>query len=263
MNRTFNLGKIFGIQFRLHFTWFIIFILLTGILVYPNLSSLSYWIIGVSTSLLFFASVVLHELAHCLVGRANGIPTVSITLFIFGGISQMTGEVMRPGTELRIAIAGPASSLLLSGIFGLLWLLIKDINTPISAMASWLAIMNLILAIFNLIPGFPLDGGRVLRSVLWHITGDFIRSSRIASKVGQGVGYLLILTGIIIVILRPLDFSWFDGIWIALIGWFLEGTASASYNQIRQQKAESNFSIIDITSPDITITPPSSTTEGT
>jgi len=254
MGKTFNLGKLFGIQFRLHFTWFIIFILVTFALVYPNYTRWLYWVIGIVTSLLFFASVVAHELAHSLVGRANGIPIVSITLFIFGGVAQMTKEAPRPGAELKMAVAGPICSLLIGGFFGL-FLLIPIIPEPIAMMISWLAIMNGILAAFNLIPGFPLDGGRVLRSVLWFVTGSYSRSSRIATRVGQGFGYLLILGGILIIFLHPFDLTWFDGIWIAFIGWFLESAASASYRQIRWQEALSTMPAAEAVTPDYPVVP--------
>lgn len=239
MNKTFNLGKLFGIRFRLHFTWFIIFFLVTGLLVYPNYTQWTYWVTGIIASLLFFASVVAHELAHSLVGRANGIPISTITLFIFGGVAHMTREATRPSAELKMAVAGPACSLLIGGFFGL-FLLIPGIPEPISMMIFWLAVMNGILAVFNLIPGFPLDGGRVFRSVLWSVTGNYGRSSRIATRVGQGFGYLLSLCGILIIILRPFNMTWFDGVWIVFIGWFLAGAASASYRQVLRQEAISN-----------------------
>jgi Zn-dependent protease len=239
MGKTFSLGRLFGIDFRLHFTWFIIFILVTVSLVSPNYSQWYYWVIGIVTSLVFFASVVAHELAHSLVGRANGIPIVSITLFIFGGIAQMTKEATRPGAELKMAVAGPICSLIIGGFFGLL-LLVPQIPEPVAVVIYWLAIMNGILAAFNLIPGFPLDGGRVFRSVLWSVSGSYIRASRIATRVGQGIGYLFILGGILVMFLHPFHLTWFDGVWIALIGFFLASAALASYRQIRWQEAFSS-----------------------
>jgi len=258
MGAVFNLGKLFGIQFRLHFSWFIIFILVTVSLVYPDYSEWLYWIIGIVTSLLFFASVVAHELAHSLVGRANGIPIQSITLFIFGGVAQMTREATRPSAELKMAVAGPTCSLVISGLFGLL-LLIPEIPEPVAVMISWLAIMNGILAAFNLIPGFPLDGGRVFRSLLWRFTGSYSHSTRIATRVGQGIGYSFILGGIsitLITLLRPFGLSWFDGLWIAFIGWFLESAASASYRQLRWQEALSGFTASEVKPPDYPAVPP-------
>ncbi len=180
MDSAFNLGKIFGIQFRLHYTWFIIFVLVSVSLswqyfpfAYPGWALWTYWVTGIVTSLLFFASVVTHELAHSLVGRANDIPVRSITLFIFGGVAQMTREAAHYGAEFKMAAAGPLSSLIIGGFFFLVSWLVQDISEPIAAMTSWLALVNVILAAFNLIPGFPLDGGRVFRSLLWRFSGDY------------------------------------------------------------------------------------------
>ncbi len=256
MGKTFNVGKLFGIQFRLHFTWFIIFALVIVLLVYPNYGQWFYWVIGVITSLLFFASVVAHELAHSLVGRANGIPIVSITLFIFGGVAQMAREATRSGAELKMAVAGPICSLVIGSLFGLLWLVMPNITEPIALMILWLAVMNGVLAAFNLIPGFPLDGGRVFRALLWHFTGSYSRSTRIATRVGQGIGYLFILGGISIIFLHPFGLSWFDGIWIAFIGWFLESAAAASYRQIQWQGVSHDLTTSQATPPDWPAAPP-------
>ena len=236
MGKALNLGKLFGIQFQLHFTWFIIFILVTVSLVYPNYSRWLYWTMGITTSLLFFSSLLAHELAHSLVGRANGIPIASITLFIFGGVAHMTNEATRPGAELKMAAAGPICSLAIGGLFGLL-LFIPNITESIAMMIRWLAFMNGAVAVFNLIPGFPLDGGRVFRALLWRFTGSFSRSTQIATRVGQGIGYLFVLGGISTIFLHPFGLSWFEGIWIVFIGWFLANAASVSYRQLRWQRA--------------------------
>lgn len=260
MGNAFNLSKLFGIQFRLHYTWFIIFILVTVSLswhyfpiVYPDWIGLIHWVIGILTSLLFFASVVIHELAHSLVARINGIPVKSITLFIFGGIAQIAREATRPSAEFKIAAAGPACSLLLAGLFSLLWLFSRDVTEPIAAMAFWLAKINVILAAFNLIPGFPLDGGRVFRSLLWHFTDDYKRSTLVAVRLGQGVGYLFILGGILIIFLLP--HQWFSGLWLAFIGWFLESAASASYRQAQWRAALHGFSASQVMTSDYPVVP--------
>ncbi|MDO8687711.1 MAG: site-2 protease family protein [Dehalococcoidales bacterium] len=250
MGMAFNSGKLFGIQFRIHFTWFIIFILVTLSLVNPNYSRWSYWAIGIITSLLFFASVLAHELAHSLVGRANGVPIVSITLFIFGGIAQMSKEAEQPGAELKMAAAGPICSLVIGSVFGLLWWVIPNIAEPVANMILWLALMNVALAVFNLIPGFPLDGGRVFRSIMWHITGSYRLSTQIATRIGQGVGYLIILWGIAIIFLQPSPSNWFHGIWIAFIGGFLVSSASTSYRQLRQPEPPQGANASEMTPPD-------------
>ena len=260
MGNAFNLGKVFGIQFRLHYTWFIIFILVTVSLswhyfpiVYTDWTGLIYWVIGILTSLLFFASVVAHELAHSLVARINDIPVKSITLFIFGGIAHIAREAARPGAEFKMAAAGPACSLVLAGLFSLLWLFSRGVTEPIAAMAFWLARINVILAAFNLIPGFPLDGGRVFRSLLWHFTGDYKRATLIAVRVGQGVGYLFILGGILIMFLFPQQ--WFSGLWLAFIGWFLGNAASASYRQAQWRVALHGFSASQVMTSDCPVVP--------
>ena len=267
MGSAFNLGRIFDIQFRLHYTWFIIFLLITFSLswqvfpaLYPGWTVLTYWIIGIVTSLLFFASVVAHELAHSLVARFYGIPVKGITLFIFGGVAQMAREAARPGVELKMAAAGPACSLVIGGLFALLWLSTQGVIEPIAALAFWLAQINVVLAVFNLIPGFPLDGGRVFRSLLWRFTGNYRRSTQIAVRVGQGVGYLFILLGILVILLRPFGLGWFSGLWLAFIGWFLENAASSSYRQVKWRDTLHGFSASQVmtsvyptVSPNITV----------
>jgi len=267
MGAAFNLGRIFGIQFRLHYTWFIIFVLVTVSLswqlfpvLYPGQPGLTYWLVGIATSLLFFASVVTHELAHSLVARFYGIPVSSITLFVFGGVAQITKEAARPGVEFKMAAAGPVCSLLIGGLFGLLWFFTRGVIEPVAALAFWLAQINVVLAIFNLIPGFPLDGGRVFRSLIWRLTGNYWRSTKIAVRVGQGVGYLFILVGVLVAFLRPFGMDWFSGLWLAFIGWFLGNAASASYRQVKWRDGLRGFSVSQVMTsayptvpPDITV----------
>ncbi len=155
-----------------------------------------------------------------------------------------------------MAAAGPMCSLVIGGLFGLLWLFLPNVTEPIGITISWLAAMNVALAVFNLIPGFPLDGGRVFRSLLWRFTGSFSRSTRIATRVGQGIGYLFILGGISIIFLHPFDLSWFHGIWIVFVGWFLESAASASYRQVRWQEALHEFAASPAVTTDHPVVPP-------
>jgi Zn-dependent protease len=273
----FNLGKIFGIQVRLHYTWFIIFFLVTFSLVHPNWSQPLSWVIGIITSLLFFASVLAHELAHSLVGRANGIPVKSITLFIFGGVAQMGKEATKASAELKMAAAGPACSLAIGVLFGTVWFFIQSATgsignlslfwqsvfglaeTPVAEMAkglAWLAFVNGLLAIFNLIPGFPLDGGRVFRSILWRFSGDYKRSTQIATRLGQGVAYAFILGGILIMFLLG---DWLSGLWLVLIGWFLQGTASMSYRQAQWREALHGLTASQLMTADYITVPPNIT----
>ncbi|MBN1438971.1 MAG: site-2 protease family protein [Anaerolineales bacterium] len=228
MKSQIGFGRIFGIPIRIHWTWFFIFGLVTLSLAqgyfpseYPDLPSGAYWLLGALTSLLFFGSVLLHELGHSLVAVRNRIPVRDITLFIFGGMAQIEREPKSPGAEFRIAVAGPLTSLGLAALFGLLWQLDRTIPY-LAAPSIWLMRINLALGIFNLIPGFPLDGGRVLRAVIWKVSGNFHRATQAASSSGQliafgfiGVGFLTMLTG-----------GFFDGLWLAAIGWFLQNAAA-------------------------------------
>ncbi len=259
MGNAFNLGKLFGIQFRLHYTWFIIFILITVSLSwqlfpssYPDWPLALHWAMGIITSLLFFASILAHELAHSLVGRANNIPIKSITLFIFGGVAQMTREAKSAGAELKMAAAGPACSLAIAGLFYAVSLLTQNTIETVAAMASWLAFINVALAAFNLIPGFPLDGGRVFRSILWQVTGNYKRSTRIATRVGQGTGYLFILGGILIMFILH---DWLSGLWLVFIGWFLGNAASASYRQAQWRGALQGFTASQVMTSDYPVVP--------
>lgn len=264
MSGTINLGKVFGIQLRLHYSWFLIFALLAASLVAPDWSSPFAWAIGIATGLLFFTSVVAHELAHSLVGRANDIPVSSITLFIFGGMAMMTREASRPKAELKMAAAGPICSAVIGGICLLIWRVLGQGMPPlVEQMVLWLMIMNFALAVFNLIPGFPLDGGRLFRAAIWRRSGDFRRATRIATRVGQGVGYFFIGAGISIVVLSfvpflspPFGLNSFSGLWLAFIGWFLQGAAQTSYRQTEWRETLRQFTVAQVMSASYPVVPP-------
>jgi Zn-dependent protease/CBS domain-containing protein len=238
MGNSFQIGKIFGISIRIDYTWFVVFALVALSLasyfpkVYANRSTVTYWVMGVITALIFFGCVLAHELAHSMVSKARGVPVQSITLFIFGGVARISDEPKSPGSEFWMALAGPATSVGISAIFGALYLATVAIGrsrTPFAALAAWLSGINLLLAALNLVPGFPLDGGRILRSIIWKITGDLKKSTRIASRLGRIVAYIFILLGVFrAVVYRDL----IGGIWAAFIGWFLENAASSSYRQL-------------------------------
>ncbi|MGQ9609184.1 MAG: M50 family metallopeptidase [bacterium] len=235
MRNSFQIGKIFGISIRIDYTWFLIFAMVAWSLgmhyfprMYASWSPTIYWIMGIITAIIFFISVLAHELAHSLVSKARGVPVNSITLFIFGGVAQISDEPKKPGSEFLMAIAGPITSLMIGAIFGLVYIAAGRARTPIIAMAGWLSGINISVGLFNLIPGFPLDGGRILRAVVWKITGSLRKATRIATGVGRLIAYLFILWGI----WRVFSNDWVGGIWIAFIGWFLENAASSSYRQI-------------------------------
>jgi Zn-dependent protease len=261
MGSAINLGKVFGIQLRLHYSWFLIFVLLAVALVAPDWSSPFAWAIGIATCLLFFVSVVAHELAHSLVGRANDIPVTSITLFIFGGMAMMTREAANPKAELKMAAAGPICSAVIGGICLLIWYFNPGMPPLVVKMVEWLMIMNFALAVFNLIPGFPLDGGRIFRAAIWRRSGDFRRSTRIAARVGQGVGYFFIGAGISMVVLSlfglsPFGLNWFSGVWLAFIGWFLQNAAQTSYQQTEWRETLRQFTAAQLMSASYPAIPP-------
>ncbi|MCL6431852.1 MAG: site-2 protease family protein [Anaerolineae bacterium] len=231
---TFTLGRFFGIPVRLHVSWLLVLVLVTTSLAggyfpehYPRWSPLVHWTLGLAASLLFFASVLLHELAHSVVARARGLPVHDIVLFIFGGVSQIAEEPESPGTELLMAIVGPLSSIALSIVLGILWLLTHRLSQPLGGLFLYLGGVNLSLGLFNLLPGFPLDGGRVLRALLWWQSKNMEWATRWASRVGQVIAYGFILLGV----WRALTGSLASGLWIAFIGWFLDNAAQSSYRQ--------------------------------
>ena len=230
-----SLGRIFGIPLRLHYSWFIIFTLVTYSLVryavgqaYPIEQGI---ILGISTSILFFASILTHELAHSVLAIRNNIPVREITLFVFGGVSQITKDATSPRAEFSVAVVGPLTSLAMAGIFyGLHLLLAGAQQTLAASLMQWLALINVVLALFNLIPGFPLDGGRIFRAVVWQRTRDYHKATRLAARVGQGIAYAFIGGGIALIILFRA--FWFSGLWLVLIGWFLHDAARGSYRQV-------------------------------
>lgn len=261
MGRSIQLGKIFGIPFRLDYSWFLIFIIVTVILSYlyfpwryPDWPPAYYWVVGITTSLLFFASVLAHELSHSIVGIRSGIPVKSITLFIFGGVAHIGKEAARATAELKMAAAGPLCSIALAGIFYGLFLLSNAFNIEyLAALTLWLAWINGILAVFNMIPGFPLDGGRVLRAIVWQVTGDYMRATRIATMSGYGVSYLFILGGLFMVFF--LSGGWFNGLWFIFLGWFLNSAVRTTYHQTTLRDSLKGFTAQDVMTLDLPSVP--------
>jgi Zn-dependent protease/CBS domain-containing protein len=252
MRGTIKLGLIAGIEIGVHYTWVFAFLLFSWLFaqmslpgVYPNWDRSTYWISGITVSILIFASVLTHELCHSLVARSRGLKVNSIILFIFGGVSNIETEPERPWVEFIMSAAGPVSSLILGGIF-VGFRLIAEVagmgNTPLYAVVSILAYTNIVLAIFNIIPGFPLDGGRVLRSILWGATGNLQKATIIAGNVGRIVGWAMILVGIAWIFNQKiwiLPTGFINGIWLVFIGWFL---ASAADNALREQSLQQRLS---------------------
>lgn len=252
MKGSLQIGKILGIPIGIHYTWFIIFALVTLSLTtgyfpsrYEGWSQVGYLSIGLLTSLLFFASVLIHEVAHSVVARFWGVPVQSITLFVFGGVAHIVREPPRPLSEFLIAIAGPISSLLLAVGFGGLWLTGQMLDwVPLAALGLYLGGINLSLALFNMIPGFPLDGGRVFRSLVWAWTGNMNRATRWAATIGRGIAILMIVGGGVLF----LTGNWSSGLWLAFIGWFLDNAAGQSAQQAWVREALEGYTARDFAS---------------
>lgn len=234
MRHSWRVGKIFGIDINIDSSWLVIFILFSWVLSatyfpqkFHDWPRGLYWFIGVITSLLIFASVLVHELAHSLVALKQGEKVRGITLFLLGGVAQITEEPKQPLREFTMALAGPLASLSVAFLFLILSFILRGISQPLQASASYLAMINTVLAIFNLFPGFPMDGGRVLRSIIWKVTGNLKKATKIASKIGQGFAFFLIFVGILQILRAN-----FLGLWLIFIGWFLHSAAVRGYNQV-------------------------------
>lgn len=250
-----KVGQFFGINIHIDWSWLLIFLLITWNLatgfsqIHPDWSTTLAWGMGLLASVLFFASVLAHEMAHSLVAQSQGLPVRRITLFLFGGVSNIEREPPSPKSEFLIAIVGPVTSIVL----GLIFILISGVSmdavvatggqgmealanlSPLTTMLLWLGPINLILGVFNMVPGFPLDGGRILRSILWSATDSLRRATRWASYVGQGTAWLMIGSGIAMVFGVRIPFfgsGLVSGLWLAFIGWFLHSASVQGYQQV-------------------------------
>ena len=261
-----KIGRILGIPIYLHPSWVIIFVLITLSLalqytqLHPQWSSVQHWTLGILTSVLFFGSVVRHELSHSVVAQHYQIRVVSITLFIFGGVARIGREPSKAIQEFNIAIAGPLASGLLAGAFYALKAVFPE-SQMVGALAGWLAYINLMLAVFNLIPGFPLDGGRIFRAIVWGTTKSYLRATRIAGASGKLFAYAMILLGAwaafhpefaITIGARTIFYGGFtSGIWFAFIGWFLLNAAQESVAQLAIRETLAGLSAADVMSHEV------------
>ncbi len=263
MRSNIKLGRISGIEIGLHYSWFIIAALITFSLgehfrqVNPNWGTGQIWIAALVTAALFFVTLLLHELAHSLVAQARGLKVRAITLFALGGVSQIQDDATDAKTEFWVAIAGPIASLVigfgcLAIALGLGWQRSTEPRTAVTGVLVWLGYINIALAAFNMIPGFPLDGGRVLRAIVWAITKNADRSTGIAARVGQFVAFLFILDGI----WQFFSGAGFGGLWIAFIGWFLMDAAKASYAEVGITAALRGVRVSEVMSRDCAIVSP-------
>ena len=236
MQGSFRLFRIAGVDIEIHWSWLLVFVLLTWTLAaglfdeeFKDWSEAERWVAASATSIVFFSSILAHELSHSIMANRLGIPVRRITLFVFGGVSHLEGESRTPREEFLIAIAGPATSFATAALLGVLAAILLQIYEPAGVVAAYLAGANAIIGVFNLIPGFPLDGGRVLRALLWKVTNGLLRATRLASWVGTLVAYGLMALGIAVMILSGNVLS---GLWFIFIGWFLRNAAESSYQQV-------------------------------
>ncbi len=262
MKSSLSLGSVFGIEIGIHYSWLFVFLLVSWSLAYgffpqqyPGWPGATYWIVGAIASLLLFVSVLIHELAHSLVAKSEGTPVRSITLFIFGGVSNIARESENPKDEFIMAFVGPMSSVVLGVVCGTLWFVSGGFSEQVQAVLVYLAAINLLLAVFNMIPAFPLDGGRVLRALLWWLTNNLRRATQIASQVGQGFAYVLIFGGL----LWAFTGNILSGLWLVFIGWFLNSAAEGSYRQMVTQETLKGMHVSDMMYKDVEVVDPEAT----
>lgn len=264
MTSSFKIGRIFGVDVGVHWSWIFIFFIVTwsfatGILdhFYPGWSDAQRWVAGALVAAIFFLSVLAHELSHAVMSNHHGLPVRSITLFVFGGVANLSREPDRPGLEFQIAIVGPGTSLALGALFALGWLIIDPFSDGIAGISANLALINASLAVFNMLPGFPLDGGRVFRSIVWSRNHDRLRATRLASKVGEWIAYTVMGLGVVMTFFGGL----FSGIWFLLIGFFLRNASSASYEQLLIETTLSGINVRDVMRTGYERVPPEMTVE--
>lgn len=254
--RGVRLGKVLGFEISIDWSWLLIFFMVVFTLAngyFPmraNFSTATNWLLGVVAALLLFVSVLIHELSHSVMARRYGIDVKGITLFIFGGVSQTAEEPKSASAEFWMAIVGPLTSFALGAFFGILSASGGALGWPLAAVAlvSYLAWINVALGVFNLVPGFPLDGGRVLRSIIWGATGDMTKATKYASYSGQMFGYMLMGFGFLQIMLLG---GLIGGLWLVFIGWFLAGAARTSYEQLVMRQALSGITVGRIMTTDV------------
>ena len=232
MESSFKLGRIFGVNIGVHWSWLFIFFIVTysfaeGVMhhFYPGWDAGQRWAAGASIAVIFFLSILTHELAHAVVANRNGLEVRDITLFLFGGASNLTKEPATPSVEFKVAVVGPLTSLALGGVFAVGWLMLRSPNHHIAAISANLALINGSLAAFNMLPGYPLDGGRVFRSIVWARNHDHLAATRTAARAGEWIAYAVMGTGVVYTLLG----GFVMGIWFLLIGIFLKNSSAASY----------------------------------
>jgi Zn-dependent protease/predicted transcriptional regulator len=259
-----KLGNIMGIPVTIHYTLWFVFILIAWSLAvgympsqYPGLGVVTYWAIGIVSAVILFASVLIHELSHSYIAKKNGLPIARITLFFFGGVSEITKEPQDPGLEVRMAAAGPLMSFLIAGVLGGLWYLTRVADAPVAVTATlgYGGLINAILGIFNLLPAFPLDGGRVFRGSIWKRSKSFIGATRTATRVSEAISLIMMVGGFAFIIFG--DFV--DGIWVIFLGWFIRSGAETSLRQTLVDETLSGVTVEQIMTRDVLTVPPNIT----
>lgn len=256
---SWRLGKIAGVEVRVDTSWVVIALLVTYSLylqfteAFGRIEPAAAVLLALLFALLFFGSVLAHEMAHAVTAKRRGIPVRGITLFLFGGATHAKVESRGPREELVVSVVGPVTSLVLGGLFLVVGMAGREaIARPLAGGLRYLGVVNLMLAIFNMLPGFPLDGGRVLRSIVWRVTGSLTRATRVASIAGQVVGYLIIAVGVFFLTQGILV----SAIWLASIGWFLAQAARNSYEELRFHRMLEAVEAEDLMTPDLVAMPP-------
>ncbi len=254
-----RIATIRGIEIGVHYSWVLVFVVVAWTLAvgffpfeYPGLGAGTYWAMGFAASLLLFVSVLIHELAHSFVAQARGLQVGGITLFIFGGVSNISSEPSSAKDELLISIVGPITSLILGAVFWGIWVGVGVGGGPVQGVLVYLAGINVLLAVFNLIPGFPLDGGRVLRAIVWWATNNFQKATSVAVTSGHAVAFLFIIGGLFILF----SGAFISGLWLILIGWFLNNAAEASGRQTQQMEWFRGVKVRQVMNPrPVTVSP--------
>jgi Zn-dependent protease/predicted transcriptional regulator len=259
-----KLGKIMGIPITIHYTlWFVFALIAWSLAVgympnqYPGLGVVTYWAIGIVSAVILFASVLVHELSHSYIAKKNGLPIGRITLFFFGGVSEITEEPQDPGLEVRMAAAGPLMSFLIAGVLGGLWYLIHLVSAPVAMTATlgYGALINAVLGVFNLVPAFPLDGGRVFRGSVWKRSKNLIGATRTATRVSEAISLLMMVGGFVSILFG----GFVDGVWIILLGWFIRSGAETGLRQTLVDETLSGVTVERIMTRDVLTVPPNIT----
>ena len=256
MKNSFKIGEFKGIRIEINFSWLIIFVIIVWSMAanffpanFPELNLITRLLLGTLSAVLLFLSVLLHELAHAAISLIQKIPVKRITLVIFGGLAEMEKEPDEPVKEFKIAISGPAMSLLLYIVFILLSNILNrfGVQEAVVASFSYIASVNLILGLFNLIPAFPLDGGRVLRALIWHFSKDLHRATKVSSSIGRMFGYLLIFLGVLIL----LNGNFINGLWLLFIGWLINQMSQSSYQSMVVSNLFDKIQVSDFMNADV------------